>query len=134
MAPHINAKTPMATETLRIVVARLVNRVLMFPSIWLSEPPEGLIGMAAAQSGNDWRIGDITQSSGRMSPHRHLRQARCVSDASLSGSRVTIQSAEKHANSQMSPQRPPGVTAACFAAVEHPGRRRGTGFRINTES
>jgi hypothetical protein len=68
--------------------------------------------MAAAQSGNDWRIGGITQSSGRMSPHRHLRQARCVSDASLSGSRVTIQSTEKHANSQMSPERPQGVAVA----------------------
>ena len=72
--------------------------------------------MAAAQSGNDWRIGGITQSSGRMSPHRHLRHARCVSDASLSGSRVTIRSTENHANSQMSPQRPQGVAAACFAA------------------
>src|SRR5216683_1534175 len=31
--PHMKAKTPTATETLRIVVARLVNRVLIFPSM-----------------------------------------------------------------------------------------------------
>ncbi len=31
--PHMKAKTPTATETLRIVVARLVNSVLMLPSI-----------------------------------------------------------------------------------------------------
>src|SRR5215207_9982107 len=33
IAPHMKAKTPTATETLRIVVARLVNSVLMLPSI-----------------------------------------------------------------------------------------------------
>src|SRR5215207_1492555 len=33
IAPHMKAKTPTATETLRIVVARLVKSVLMLPSI-----------------------------------------------------------------------------------------------------
>src|SRR5262249_36219522 len=32
-APHINAQTPAATDTLRMSVASLLNSVLMFPSV-----------------------------------------------------------------------------------------------------
>src|SRR5262252_10424558 len=34
-APHMKANTPTATETFRMSVARLLNSVLMFPSILL---------------------------------------------------------------------------------------------------
>jgi hypothetical protein len=51
-----------------------------------------------------------------MSPHRHLRHAHSVPGASLSGPRVTIQGTERHANSQMSPQRPQSVAGTWFAA------------------
>src|SRR5712692_6761465 len=58
----MKANTPIATETLRMVVARLVNRVLMFPSIGVSN----LVSSSPRRGRRKQRLAtnDVIQSGG----------------------------------------------------------------------